>query len=135
MMSCGKWAPLKLTAIVSLPCSCHHESWGEIIPQITSNENLRQNPRKYAGTSRPARAPRPGRRACLKAWPCWFSAWGRMRSASVRVDCNEVSDEVANDEKVAVERRWRCCGMVDRAECRVGVDASVERREAGRRAG
>src|SRR5712691_11551069 len=43
MISCGKWAPLKLTAIVSLPRSCSHESWGEIIPQIISKENLRQN--------------------------------------------------------------------------------------------
>src|SRR5215831_19013391 len=43
MISCGKWAPLKLTAIVALPLACHHESEGEIIPQITSNENLRQS--------------------------------------------------------------------------------------------
>jgi hypothetical protein len=38
----GKWAPLKLTAIVSLPhkCSLLKE---ESIPQMASNENLRQN--------------------------------------------------------------------------------------------
>src|SRR5438874_8714465 len=44
MISCGKWAPLKLTAIVALPRSCHHESWGEILPQITSHENCDRTP-------------------------------------------------------------------------------------------
>src|SRR5919201_266180 len=43
MMSCGKWAPLKLIAIVAL-LLMQHGSEGETLPQIASNENLRQNP-------------------------------------------------------------------------------------------
>src|SRR5215475_11437288 len=43
MTSGGKWAPLKLIDIVTLP---PQSLWviGEIILQIASNENLRQNP-------------------------------------------------------------------------------------------
>src|SRR5215471_13823781 len=42
MISWGKCAPLKLTAIVAL-LSRHSASQGESIPQITSHENLRHN--------------------------------------------------------------------------------------------
>src|SRR5262249_2188632 len=45
MLSCGKWAPLKRIAIVSLPMR-HCSSWREIIPQMAAYENLRQNRNK-----------------------------------------------------------------------------------------
>jgi hypothetical protein len=44
MISCGKWAPLKLTGIVSLPLVAPR-SPREIIPQIASNKNCDRTPR------------------------------------------------------------------------------------------
>src|SRR5215831_11732854 len=43
IISGGKWAPLK-SIMVSPPCPRPESSQREIIPQITSDENLRQNP-------------------------------------------------------------------------------------------
>jgi hypothetical protein len=42
MISCGKWTPLKRIGIVSPPLMAPRPQ-REIIPQITSDENLRQN--------------------------------------------------------------------------------------------
>src|SRR6266850_8521093 len=68
MISCGKWAPLKLTGIVSLPLVAPR-SPREIIPQIASNKNCDRTSVVGVGVSRrdeiPLRAlgPNHGHRA------------------------------------------------------------------------
>jgi hypothetical protein len=82
MISCGKWAPLKLTGIVSLPLVAPR-SQREIIPQIASNKNCDRTPAspRPASASGPADQPdiRDGMigRATRAGWsrrPCTW--WG-----------------------------------------------------------
>src|SRR5262245_56682098 len=68
MMSGGKWTPLKLLDTVAL-LLMQHGLERETIPQIASNENLRQSPPEPR--ARPSLGPRP--------WTRWEAVVQRPR--------------------------------------------------------